>query len=131
MKQNLSLLLLFRMLLLLLFFVDNLLLPIAASKPSAARGTFNLPTSNEVAVVLAGDGTEVHEQFDVIVISHDNKLHRVNTLNGTFEPLHFLYYSLTVSLVSWKTCPWPSASQIPSWPIIRVFNHQQRCLSRT
>ena len=59
------------------------------SKPSAARGTCNLPTSNEVAVVLAGDGTEIHEQFDVIVKSHNNKLHRVNMLNGTFEPLQF------------------------------------------
>ena len=59
------------------------------SKTSGTRGTHNLPTANEVAVILAGDGTEVHERFDVIVKSHDNKLHQVNMLNGTFEPLHF------------------------------------------
>lgn len=120
MKQNLSLLLLFRMLLLLLFFIDKLLLLIARSKASAARGTFNLPTSNEVAVVLAGDGIEVHEQFDVIVKAHDNKLHRVNMLNGTFEPLHFPLLFPYGELGFMEDMPLAKRSQIPSWPISRV-----------
>lgn len=49
----------------------------------------NLPQSDEIAILLPGDGSEVHDDFDVIIQSHRGRLQRVHMLNGSFEPLHF------------------------------------------
>ena len=56
---------------------------------SRHRGTMNLPQSDEMAILLSGDGSEAHDDFDVIIQSHRGKLQRIHMLNGSFEPLHF------------------------------------------
>ena len=61
-------------------------LVIAGSVP---RGTHNLATSDEVAIILPGDGSEALGAFDTVVHSHQGGLHRVNMLSGVYEPLHF------------------------------------------
>ena len=56
------------------------LVPIGLSDAagSKTRGTHNLPTSDEVAVILPGDGTDVQHGFDVIVNSHAGRLEHVD-----------------------------------------------------
>ena len=54
------------------------------------RNRYNLPTADEVSVIIPGDGSEeVSEHRDVIVRLHGGALHRISHLNPAYSPLHY------------------------------------------
>ncbi len=50
---------------------------------------YNRPTASEVAVIMEGDGTELHQGHDIIIQTHGNRLQRVSELHSSFLPLRF------------------------------------------
>ena len=76
------------------------------------RRRYNLPTSDEVAVVIPGDGTQANGSCDIVLHRRDGPLHRVNEGSAMYEclqyPLFFVYgengyhYDLTISSTSNK-----------------------------
>ena len=59
--------------------------------PTAVRATANLPTSDEVALIMTGAG-EPHEptERDIRVYARSTGLRRISHLNPLYTPLHFL-----------------------------------------
>jgi len=76
------------------------------------RRRYNLPTSDEVAVVIPGDGTQASSSRDIVLHRRDESLHRVNEGSAMYEclqyPLFFIFgedgyhYDLTTSPNSTK-----------------------------
>jgi len=74
------------------------------------RRRYNLPTSDEVAVVIPGDETQATGSRDIVLRRRDGQLHRVNEGSAMYEclqyPLFFVYgesgyhYDLTESSTS-------------------------------
>ncbi|KAF7138016.1 hypothetical protein RHSIM_Rhsim07G0256200 [Rhododendron simsii] len=58
---------------------------------SKDRRRYNLPTSDEIAVVIPGDGTEVSGMRDIILhLRGDNGLMRINECHPAYLPLHYV-----------------------------------------
>jgi len=52
---------------------------------------YNLPTANEIAVVIPGDGSEeVSDHRDVVLRLQGGGLHRISHLNPAYSPLHYV-----------------------------------------
>ncbi|KAH7869858.1 uncharacterized protein C8R40DRAFT_1058173, partial [Lentinula edodes] len=65
--------------------------------PGQDRRRYNLPTADEVAVVVPGDGTQVVDTRDIILSLRPNAegfgcgaLQRVNDGNAAYAPLHYV-----------------------------------------
>lgn len=54
------------------------------------RRRFNLPTSDEIAAVLPGDGSQVTQSRDIILRSRDGPLHRMSEGHPAYAPLHYV-----------------------------------------
>ncbi|KAG5549105.1 hypothetical protein RHGRI_014469 [Rhododendron griersonianum] len=58
---------------------------------SKDRRRFNVPTTDEIAVVIPGDGTEVSGMRDIILhLRGDNGLMRINECHPAYLPLHYV-----------------------------------------
>jgi len=76
------------------------------------RRRYNLPTSDEVAIAIPGDGNQVNSSRDIVLHRRDGHLRRVNEGSVMYEclqyPLFFIYgengyhYDLTMSSTSNK-----------------------------
>ena len=55
------------------------------------RRRYNLPTTNEIAVILPGDGTEISATRDIILhLRGDNEFMRINECHPAYLPLHYV-----------------------------------------
>ncbi|XP_057465712.1 uncharacterized protein LOC130755327 [Actinidia eriantha] len=55
------------------------------------RRRYNLPTSDEIAVILPGDGTEVNEMRDIVLhLRGNNELMRISECHPAYLPLHYV-----------------------------------------
>ncbi|XP_076301721.1 uncharacterized protein LOC143219730 [Lasioglossum baleicum] len=54
--------------------------------PDSHRGRFNVPTSNEVALVMVG---QQFEKRDIILESHDNSLKRISEIHRSYDALQY------------------------------------------
>jgi len=51
---------------------------------------YNLPTSDEIAVILPGDGTPEGDKCDIILHRKGGGLKRISECNPTYSPLHYV-----------------------------------------
>jgi Helitron helicase-like domain at N-terminus len=51
---------------------------------------YNLPTANEVAIILPGSGTEEVSSRDLIVFERDGNLRRISELHPAYLPLYYV-----------------------------------------
>jgi len=51
---------------------------------------YNLPTSDDIAVILPGDGTPEASNRDIILRQKDGGLHRISETHPTYAPLHYV-----------------------------------------
>ncbi|XP_057482346.1 uncharacterized protein LOC130769157 isoform X2 [Actinidia eriantha] len=55
------------------------------------RRRYNLPTSDEIAVILPGDGTEVNGMRDIVLhLRGNNELMRISECHPAYLPLHYV-----------------------------------------
>ncbi|KAG5549495.1 hypothetical protein RHGRI_014732 [Rhododendron griersonianum] len=58
---------------------------------STDRQRYNLPTTNEIAIILSGDGTEKSGMRDIVLhLRGNNGLMRVNECHPAYLPLHYV-----------------------------------------
>ena len=73
---------------------DQLTLRLTINQNNDCR-RYNLPTSDEVAAVIPGDGTQVSASRDIVLYKQDGSLQRVNEGSAMYEslqyPLFFIY----------------------------------------
>lgn len=83
------------------------------------RRRHNLPTSNEAAVVVPGDGIKANCSRDIVLHRKDGFLQRVNEGSAMYErfqyPLFFSTAKMVITTIS--QCPPPATSDSPE-PII-------------
>ncbi|PBK74569.1 hypothetical protein ARMSODRAFT_855369, partial [Armillaria solidipes] len=52
---------------------------------------YNLPTADELAAVIPGDGTEeVKNEQDIVLCMHDQSLKRISQLHPSYQSLHYV-----------------------------------------
>ncbi len=52
---------------------------------------YNLPTANELAAVIPGDGSEpVKNEQDIVLRMHDQSLKRISQLHPSYQSLHYV-----------------------------------------
>src|SRR5882724_2144646 len=51
---------------------------------------YNLPTSDEIAVILPGDGTPEGDKCDIILCRKGGGLKRISECHPTYSPLHYV-----------------------------------------
>ncbi|KAH7853015.1 hypothetical protein Vadar_032118 [Vaccinium darrowii] len=58
---------------------------------STDRRRYNLPTSDEIAVIISGDGTEASGMRDIVLhLCGNNELMRINECHPAYLPLHYV-----------------------------------------
>ena len=58
---------------------------------STDRRRYNLPSSEEIAVVLPGDGSQLSAMRDIILrLKGDNQLMRISECHQSYLPLHYV-----------------------------------------
>ncbi len=67
---------------------QTLHLRILAKRSKDAR-TYNIPTGNEVAAIMVGDGSEDVDHRDVIVQDRQGGLQRISELHATYMPMSY------------------------------------------
>lgn len=60
-----------------------------AINPNRDPRQFNLPTSDEVAVIVPGDGTTSRGHREIVVRRHDGPLRRISDGSAMYEPLQY------------------------------------------
>ena len=70
---------------------DNISIRLRTTK-SQDHHHYNLPTTDEIVVIIPGDGSEVWDSWDIIVHKHDDgmPLHRVNDGHLSYACLHYV-----------------------------------------
>ncbi|CAG8768780.1 10074_t:CDS:1 [Cetraspora pellucida] len=58
------------------------------------RHRYNLPTSNEIAVILPGDGSEPKAMRDIVIRLHGGPLERIHEAHPAYLPLHYVLFFL-------------------------------------
>lgn len=54
---------------------------------------YNLPTSDQITVILTGDGIQVSGARDIIVrLKESNQLMQINKCHPTYLPLHYVLF---------------------------------------
>ncbi len=52
---------------------------------------YNLPTVDELAAIIPGDGSEpVKNDRDIVLRMHDDSLKRISQLHPSYQPLHYV-----------------------------------------
>ena len=52
---------------------------------------YNLPTVNELAAIIPGDGSEpVQNDRDIVLCMHDHSLKCISQLHPSYQPLHYV-----------------------------------------
>ncbi|KAI0702082.1 hypothetical protein C8Q76DRAFT_659919, partial [Earliella scabrosa] len=60
--------------------------------PSSDRRRYNLPTSNEIAIILPGTGEEVQHSRDIILRKRSGSLERISELHPAYACLHYVLF---------------------------------------
>ncbi|RPD57504.1 hypothetical protein L226DRAFT_445735, partial [Lentinus tigrinus ALCF2SS1-7] len=58
--------------------------------PSTDRRRYNLPTTNEIAVILPGTGEEIHASRDIILRKRSKALERISDCHPAYACLHYV-----------------------------------------
>ncbi|PIA35515.1 hypothetical protein AQUCO_03500110v1 [Aquilegia coerulea] len=59
-------------------------------KPDTDKKRYNLPTSEDIAVIMPGDGTEIASKRDIVLHLRGNKLKRISECHPAYLPLHYV-----------------------------------------
>ncbi|PIA65620.1 hypothetical protein AQUCO_00100849v1 [Aquilegia coerulea] len=59
-------------------------------KPDTDKKRYNLPTSEDIAVIMPGDGTEIASKRDIVLHLRGNKLKRISDCHPSYLPLHYV-----------------------------------------
>ncbi|GFS32967.1 hypothetical protein Acr_00g0025630 [Actinidia rufa] len=84
------------------------------------RRRYNLPTSDEIAVILPGDGTEVNGMRDIVLhLRGNNDLMRISECHPAYLPLHYVLLFPRGEL-GWEP-------QLKQWDVLRGVDKIRTC----
>jgi hypothetical protein len=76
------------------------------------RRQYDLPTTDEIAVIVPGDGTATSDTRDIILMLHSGALRRINDAHPAYATLHYvLLFPLGTLGWSWDLYQKPSSPQ--------------------
>ncbi|KAI0311386.1 hypothetical protein OF83DRAFT_1068932, partial [Amylostereum chailletii] len=69
--------------------VDEIILRLE-SDPAQDQRRYNLPTADEIAAIIPGDGTEIRGQRDILLRKRTGGFRRIDSSNPAYAPLQYV-----------------------------------------
>ncbi len=74
---------------------------------------YNLPTVDELAAIIPGDGSEpVQNDRDIVLCMHDHSLKRISQLHPSYQSLHYVLLFHMENWVGIYICSWKRLKQV-------------------